>query len=171
MNEDKPAAKEAPRSPLPVEEKIGTHPLGATTGAIGGAIAGAVAGLAAGPVGSLVGLVGGAVLGGALGASSDTGPVIDIAAQEKYWCENFESRPYVPDGASFDDYGPAYRYGIQRYVRSDRPREWGEVEPEMAAGWASAKGESRLSWDEAAPAVRDAWERLRQPGEGTEGAW
>jgi hypothetical protein len=77
-------------------EKGGTHPLGATTGAIGGAVAGALVGLAAGPVGSLVGLVGGAVQGGALGASTDTGPVIDVAAEERYWRENFASRPCVP---------------------------------------------------------------------------
>lgn len=167
MNEDKPAARGERRDKVAdeAEEKLGTHPLGSTAGAVGGAVAGAVTGLAAGPVGSVAGAVGGAVLGAGLGASSTggTAPVVDTSPHEAWWREHYASRPYVPAGAAYDDYEPAYRYGIERYMQTDRPREWNEVEDEMADGWPAAKGRSRLGWEEAKHAVRDAWERMREP--------
>jgi hypothetical protein len=163
MNEDRPAAKDEPKSVRPVEEKVGTHPLAGTAGAVGGAVAGAVAGIAAGPLGSLVGAVGGAVAGATLGASSGSGPVIDLAAEEQWWRENHAGRPYVAPGMAWEDYEPAYRYGMRRYVQSDRPREWSEVESDMARGWDDAKGTSRLTWAQAQDAVRAAWDRMREP--------
>src|SRR5262245_45693256 len=150
MNVDKPAAKDAPKAATPVEdkpvarkeppvtpveEKVGTHTLGATTGAIGGAVAGAIVGIAAGPLGSLAGAVGGAVAGGVLGASTGSGPVIDLVAEERWWRENYASRPYIAEGMAWEDYEPAYQYGMRRYVQSDHPREWAEVESEMGGGW------------------------------------
>ena len=163
MNEDKPVAKGEPKALRPLQEKVGTHPLAATTGAVGGAVVGAVVGIAAGPLGSLAGAVGGAVLGGMLGASSGSGPVIDTVAEEKWWRENHAARPYLVEDMSYEDYEPAYQYGIHRYVQSNRPREWAEVEDEMATGWDEVKGRSRLTWEQAKEAVRDAWDRLRQP--------
>jgi len=163
MNEDKPASKGEPRPLRPVTEKVGTHPLAGTAGAIGGAVAGTVVGIAAGPLGSLVGAVGGAVLGGALGASSGSGPMIDLVAEEAWWREHHVERPGLAEGMTYEDYEPAYRYGIQRYVHSGGAREWQDVETEMASGWDEAKGTSRLTWDQARSAVHDAWDRLRQP--------
>ena len=163
MNEDKPAAKGEPKALRPVQEKVGTHPLAATTGAIGGALAGAVVGIAAGPLGSLAGAVGGAVLGGMLGSSSGSGPMIDMAAEAAWWRDNHAGRPYIAEGMSYADYEPAYQYGIHRYLQQDRARAWSEVESEMASGWDEAKGTSRLTWEQAKEAVRDAWERLSRP--------
>jgi hypothetical protein len=143
-----------------LEERIGTHPLASTAGAAGGAVAGAIIGIAAGPLGSLAGAVGGAVLGGMLGSSTGSGPVLDTSEDEAYWREHYASRPYVASGATYDDYEPAYLYGIHRYMQSDRPREWSEVEPEMQAGWDDARAGSRLNWEQAREAVRDAWVRM-----------
>jgi hypothetical protein len=162
MNEDKPAAKGEPRDKVEkITENVGMHPIGATIGAVGGAVAGAIGGLAAGPVGSVAGAVGGAVLGSAMGSSSgNIDPDVDLAAHQAYWSENYTRRPYVPAGASFDDYAPAYRYGSDAYLRGDRQRGWDDVEPELGSGWDRARGSSTLSWENAKHSVRDAWERL-----------
>jgi len=144
-----------------IEEKVGTHPIAGVAGALGGAVAGAVVGMAAGPVGSLVGAVGGAVLGGVLGVSGGSGPLIDTSAEETFWRENYAGRPYVPAGASWEDYEPAYQYGVRHYVQSDRPREWSEVQMHLAGGWEEARGTSRLGWEQAKDAVQDAWDRMR----------
>jgi len=162
----KPAAREEPTPKVDesVTERLGSHPLGTPVGAAAGAVAGALAGLAAGPVGSLAGAVGGAILGGAIGASTGGAPEIDITGHEDYWREHYAARAYVPAGADYEDYAPAYRYGIRRYLGTDRPLEWHEVEAELRAGWESSKGRSRLGWDEAEHAVRDAWERMRNNG-------
>ena len=65
--------------------------------------------------------------------------------------------PYVTDGATYDDYGPAYGYGVNSY-NGDRSFE--DVEPELAEGWLGARGASTLGWGEASPAARDAWKRV-----------
>jgi hypothetical protein len=144
-----------------IEEKVGTHPLAGVAGALGGAAAGAMVGIAAGPVGSLLGAVGGAVLGGVLGVSGNSGPLIDTSVEQTYWRQHYASRPYVPVGAAWSDYEPAYQYGVRHYVQQDRAREWSEVETELGRGWDEARGESTLAWDEAKEAARDAWDRMR----------
>ncbi len=166
MNDDKPMAKgerrdkEPEKEPGPLTEQVGTHPLGTAAGALAGAAAGALSGLAAGPVGSLVGAVGGAALGGAAGASTGGARPLDTSAIDAYWRDNFAGRPYVPAGARYDDYEPAYRYGTQSYLATDHAQAWEEVEDELSAGWPSARGESRLDWNDTRHAVRDAWQRL-----------
>jgi len=163
MKEDKPTAKAERKARIrdAAEEMAGTHALAATAGAVGGAVVGAIAGIAAGPLGSLVGAAGGALLGGALGASTGVAPPIDTAAHETHWREHFASRPYVPAGADYDDYAPAYRYGALAYAHSDGMRAWDEVEAELGAGWDAAKDRSRLAWEDARHAARDAWDRMK----------
>jgi hypothetical protein len=82
---------------------------------------------------------------------------IDPTVEDAYWRENYASRDYVGQGRSYDDYGPAYGYGVNRY---DRDRSFEDVEPELAEGWMGARGSSTLGWGEASPAARDAWERV-----------
>ncbi len=99
--EDRPQALAQPdevEKEMTVEEKLGTHPLGASAGAVGGTVAGAAIGAAAGPVGSLVGAVAGALLGSGLGASASDAqsPVIDTAPHDDYWRDNYAARPYMP---------------------------------------------------------------------------
>jgi hypothetical protein len=142
-------------------ETMATHPLGVVGGAITGALVGVVGGLAAGPVGSLLGAVIGAVIGAAIGASLTVGPQVDLSRQNRYWHEEYASRPYVPDGASYADYGPAYRHGSRAALHSAQPRDWPQAEDQLARGWKAARESSRLGWEEARPAVRDAWQRVR----------
>jgi hypothetical protein len=84
---------------------------------------------------------------------------IDPDAEDKYWRENYSSRPYVQSGASYDDYGPAYRHGVDAYSRYP-DRQFDEVEPDLGRDWGRARGSSALEWERAKSASRDAWQRL-----------
>lgn len=137
---------------------LGAHPVGTGLGAVaGGAAAGALAGTVAGPVGTVVGAVAGAVAGGLAG--HEIAKMIDPTAEEAYWRQNFSSRPYVTSGATFDEYGPAYRYGVDAYGRYEG-RSFEEAEPELMRDWDHAKGTSSLTWESAKHAAGDSWNRV-----------
>lgn len=147
-------------------DKTGSHPVATGVGAAVGGTAGGLAGAAAagaavggmtGPVGAAVGAVVGAVAGGLAGRGAAR--AIDPAVEETYWRDNYATRPYVTSGASFDDYGPAYRYGLDAYTRYP-DRAFDEVEPELGRGWTNSRGCSSLEWERAKHASRDAWHRL-----------
>ena len=157
MHEDKTLDHEnatANRDPLTGEP--GAHPIGVGVGAaVGGMAAGAAVGTVAGPIGTAVGAIVGAVAGGFAGKG--VAESIDPTVEDAYWRETYASRDYVAPGASWDDYGPAYGYGVSLY---DADRSFDDVEPELAEGWAGARGPSTLGWGEAAPAARDSWTRI-----------
>jgi len=148
--------KETSANRDPLSGAPGAHPVGVGVGAAaGGMAAGAAVGTVAGPLGTAVGAAVGAVVGGLAGKG--VAEAIDPTAEDAYWRENHASRDYVDAGRSYDDYGPAYRYGVSRY---DRDRSFEDMEPELAEGWMGARGDSTLAWGEASPAARDAWERV-----------
>ena len=84
---------------------------------------------------------------------------INWGTQDAYWRENFHRRPYVAQDRGYDFYQPAYRYGCDSaFIYAHRP--WDDtVEADLARGWAAARGESAATWEQAGPAVRDAYER------------
>ena len=141
----------------PITGAPGAHPVGTGVGALaGGMAAGAVAGSVAGPVGTVIGAVVGAVAGGMAGKA--VAEQIDPTVEDAYWRDNYASRPYA-GGSSYDDYGPAYRYGVESY-RSRPSATFDEAEAGLAEGWAKAKGTSKLAWNDAKNATRDAWHRV-----------
>lgn len=124
---------------------------------LGGAAAGAVGGAVAGPVGAVIGAAVGAVAAGFAGnAISES---VNRTIEEGHWRDNYKQRPYVDADADFNDYGPAYGYGVDGFVRYGG-RTFDEVEPELAKDWSTARGSSRLQWERARNASRDAWDRL-----------
>jgi hypothetical protein len=138
-----------------------TNPLGAGLGAAGGAAAGAAAGIAAGPVGSLAGAVLGTIAGALAGGSAEN--AWHQTSSGEHWFRLYNSRPYISEGARFEDWGPAYAYGEAMYERQSAPRRWDEaVEAELGHGWEAERtaSGSALPWDQARHAARDAWERL-----------
>lgn len=144
----------ANRDPLTGEP--GAHPVGVGVGAAaGGLAAGAAVGTVAGPLGTVVGAAVGAVVGALAGKG--VAEAIDPTVEDAYWRENYASREYVPQDASFDDYGPAYGYGVNRY---EGERTFEDAEPELAEDWMGARGSSTLGWGEASHAARDAWTRV-----------
>jgi len=142
----------------PITDAVGSHPVGTGLGALaGGAAAGAAAGTVAGPVGTVVGAAVGAVVGGLAGKG--IAEAIDPTAEDAYWRDNYISRPYAGPGSSYDDFGPAYAYGVNSYS-SYAGRDWDDVEPELSSRWPSTRGSSSLDWDRAKHATKDAWNRV-----------
>jgi len=149
----------------PLTGEPGSHPVGTGVGAAGGAAAGAAIGAAAGgPAGALVGGAIGAVAGGAAGHSA--AEAVNPTVESLYWEGHYRSRPYFESGRSYEDYEPAYRYGVESRL-AHRGARWEEVEGSIAAGWEKAKGKSTLAWEQARNAARDAWHRIeeRLPGD------
>lgn len=141
----------------PITGAPGAHPVGTGLGAAaGGMAAGAAAGTIAGPVGTVIGAAVGAVVGGLAGKG--IAESIDPTLEEAYWREEYVNRPYVTKGATFDDYGPAYRYGMEGYSKYPG-RKFDEVESDLSRDWQRAKGKSALAWEQAKHATKDAWHR------------
>ena len=142
----------------PITGAAGSHPVGTGIGALaGGVAAGAAAGtVAAGPIGTAIGAAVGAVVGGLAGKG--IAEMIDPTAEDAYWRENYSDREYTK-GASYDEFGPAYRYGVSSY--SAYPdRQFEDIEPDLRREWPTARGSSRLEWDRARLAAKDSWQRV-----------
>ena len=142
----------------PISKAPAVHPVATGVGAVlGGAAAGAATGTVAGPVGTIAGAAVGAVVGGLAGKG--VAEAIDPSREDDYWRSNFTGRSYVEGGSTFDDYGPAYGYGVESFGRYPG-RVFDDVEPDLSRGWSTGHGTSSLSWDHAKHAVRDAWNRV-----------
>jgi uncharacterized protein YjbJ (UPF0337 family) len=81
---------------------------------------------------------------------------------------HFSNASYNDKTHDYDrDFAPAYRYGTfsrQRY--SDRP--WDEsLERDLSRDWDRTKGASRLTWEKAKDATKDAWHGVERaiPGD------
>ena len=98
----------------PVATGVGAVVGGAAGGIAGGAAAGAAVGGMTGPVGAAVGAVVGAVAGAMAGKGIAN--AIDPVAEDAYWRDNYSSRPYA-SGSDYDEYRPAYGYGVDAYTR------------------------------------------------------
>ncbi len=144
---------------VPGSGKHGLHPVGMGVGAVaGGAAAGALAGTIFGPIGTLIGAGVGVVAGAAAGES--VAERIDTSGEHAFWRSEHANRPYT-DTEHYDydrDYAAAYGYGL--LVREQHgTRDFDDSEDDLREGWDLERGESRLDWDEARDAARDAWFR------------
>ena len=141
----------------PITGAPGSHPVGTGIGAAaGGVAAGAAAGAVAGPVGAAVGAAVGAVVGGLAGKG--IAEQIDPTAENAYWEQHYSDRPYV-SGDTYDDFGPAYRYGVSSYSRYP-DRMFDDVEEDLRRDWYANRETSTLEWDRAKYAARDSWQRV-----------
>ncbi|MFD1709335.1 hypothetical protein FVQ98_07585 [Ottowia sp. GY511] len=147
-------------NPDPITGEPGAHPVGTGLGALaGGAAAGAAVGTVAGPIGTAVGAAVGAVVGGLAGKAVAEG--FDPTVEHAYWKEEHARQPYYVDGYTYEeDYRPAYDLGL-RDVDKHRGRSYDEVQETLAEDWDAYRGKSRLTWAEASPAARAAWERAQ----------
>lgn len=146
--------------------KIGDHPVGGAVGAAVGAVAaaaavGAVEGAAFGTVAGLPGMAAGVAIGGVAGALAGKGIAqqINPNAEESYWRNQHKHQNYFDSVIAYDSYAPAYRFGIEAYS-TYVGRKFDEIEAQLCKQWDDARGESRLTWDTAKLATRDAYERL-----------
>jgi hypothetical protein len=163
VRESTTPGRDANRDPITGEP--GSHPIGTGLGAVA---AGAAAGAAGGAIGGPVGAAAGAVIGGVAGglAGKAVGEAVNPTVEDEYWRKSYSSRPYVDKSMSYDDYGPAYRYGWESH-RAHKGGTFEACETDLGRGWDEAKGKSRLSWDRAKEATRDAWHRIEKaiPGD------
>ena len=147
----------------PLTGTPGSHPAGTATGAVAGGLAGAAIGTAAaGPLGTVIGAAIGAVTGGLAGKG--VAEAVNPTAEEAYWRDNYAGRPYYVTDRTFDDYSPAYSLG---YSSVGRYKSYDEAERNLSNDWERVKGKSRLGWEEAKHATRDAWHRVERalPGD------
>jgi hypothetical protein len=151
---------------LPHPGKLGDHPVGGAVGAAVGAMAaavavGAVEGAAFGTVAGLPGMAAGVAIGGVAGAlaGKEIAQRVNPNAEEIYWRDQHQHQAYFDSVIAYDSYAPAYRFGIEAYS-TYVGRNFDEIEAQLGEQWNEARGTSRLAWDTARLATRDAYERL-----------
>jgi hypothetical protein len=96
-------------------------------------------------------------------SGTDLAVIVDPIREYRYWRDNYCKRPYVGQDASYEDYGPAYGFGIDAVTRYPG-RTFEDIEAEMAHAWTTGGGASLLGWKNARHAARDAWNRLNRQG-------
>jgi len=151
-------------NPDPITKTPGAHPVGSGVGAAAGGVAGigaaiatgAAIGTAAGPIGTAAGAVVGGVVGGLVGSA--VGEKINPSVEHEYWRKTYTTRPYTL-GSSYDDFGPAYQYGWESRGRY-AGKNFVDIESDLGRDWEKSRGQSKLGWDRASLAARDAWERI-----------
>jgi hypothetical protein len=91
----------------------------------------------------------------------EPGPVMsrcDAQQEDAFWQRNFwQERYYRPD-LDYEDYAPAYCVG---YIGcAQYGGEFADAERSLCANWERIKCDSRLSLQEAMPAIQAAWNRM-----------
>jgi len=143
----------------PITAAPGAHPIEAGIGAaLAGAAGGVAVGSVAGHVAAAVGAAVGAVVGGYAGKG--LGEMIDPTTEDNWLRDQFESRPYVKEGETFETYVPAYRYGAEAEAR------YGDagidlLDEQLQRDWDASK-DSDMPWTKAKAAVHDAYDRTVQ---------
>lgn len=157
MNHPSPENRRHVTNPA-TDEPGADHPVATGVGVAGGAAAGAAVGLAGGPVGAAVGAVVGAVVGGLAGHT--VGQALNPEQEDAYWREAHTAEPYYAEHLSYDDYAPAYRAGYESRIQGQT--DWSYTRTEWERRWDAEHAQSRLSWKQAEPAVKAAWDRANR---------
>ena len=90
-----------------------------------------------------------------------TTTTFDPKIEETYWRENYSKQPYA-SGSTYDDYGPAYRYGWESYSRyPGRRYEEPSIGRVVVAPEARGRALGRALMQEGIARCRAAW-----PGRG-----
>ena len=110
----------------------------------------------AGAVGTAAGLA-----AGTAAAVMGKGPEkkVEPANEELYWREHFAAEPYVDAAYQFDDYLPAWRTGWEGRTKYGS-RGFDDALRDLEGDFYWNRGKSRLTWQQALPAVRAGWEHV-----------
>lgn len=87
----------------------------------------------------------------------DRSAAVYPGSESDYWREAYTREPYYDGSRTFEDYSPAYELGWISY--GSYGGEFDAADRVLANDWDVRKGVSMLSWDEARPATRAAWQR------------
>lgn len=144
----------------PISGEPGAHPVGTGVGAAGAGAAGAaIGGAVGGPVGALVGGIAGAIGGGLAGKG--VAESINPTVENEYWQANYTKAPYYEQEHDYTDYEPAYRVGYEAYGRIPGLDDFEAAAPHLEREYEQKRGASKLGWDKAKHASRDAWDRVK----------
>jgi hypothetical protein len=84
-------------------------------------------------------------------------------AEDAYWARSYWKERYYCTDLEYEDYAPAYCVG---YIGcAQYGGEFADAERSLCANWERIKSDSRLSLEQAMPAIKAAWDRaarLRQ---------
>ena len=83
---------------------------------------------------------------------------IDPRLEDAYWHSVYWAQPYHRGDLDYEDYAPAYCVGYVGFAQYGGSFE--DAEKSLCANWLRIKGDSRLTLDQAMPAVRAAWNRM-----------
>jgi hypothetical protein len=90
-------------------------------------------------------------------------------AEDQYWQANFPGRPYALNkNYSYPKFRPAYQFGVSAFQQFGGESFDSVSQAQLRAEWEQAKGNSDLTWEQAEPAVRDAYIRLYDRKNSTE---
>jgi hypothetical protein len=143
---------------------VGVGGAGLAAGAAGAAIGAVVAGPPGMAVGGVVGVALGAAAGDRIAEARDRRDSLG------HFEQIFHSMPYYAAGHDWNDYAPAYRYGIDTYA-THGGQPFPQMESVLQGNWeANAHFGSRLGWMQARPAVEHAWRSLDEALHGNGGA-
>jgi hypothetical protein len=149
-----------PRNADPITGAPGSHPIETGIGAAaGGAVSGMALGSAAGPVAAAIGAALGAVAGGYAGKG--VGEMIDPTMEDTWLQDNFDSRPYIQQGDTFEKYRPAYQYGGQAESKFG-PATFESIEGELESDWHDRSDGPVMPWKHVRDAVKDSYVRTAQ---------
>ena|ERR1044071_3245225 len=91
--------------------------------------------------------------------TSGTTGLGDWDTEERWWRDNWSTRPYVRADRGFEYYRPGYRYGFESANRYSG-RAWNDVEGDLRSGWDRFEHRAQSTWENVKDAVRDAWDRV-----------
>jgi hypothetical protein len=86
---------------------------------------------------------------------------VDADHEDAHWLRSHAREHYYKSGLDYEDYAAAYCVGYIGYAQYGGAFE--DAEKSLSANWVRIKGDSRLSLDDAMPAVRAAWNRMARP--------
>ena len=106
-----------------------------------------------------LGVAGGPPLGAAADGLARPGASVDAGVESRHWRSHFRHQPDYLQAYTFGDYAPAYLTGYQGYARLAGNR-YDRIEHVLRMEFEAKRAGSGLSWLEARPAIRAAWERV-----------
>jgi len=92
-----------------------------------------------------------------------TSPVAISAFDDVYWRDNLSRCSYfLPYLDYTQDYLPAYQLGYEARLGQPIHSRFEQFEHEIEVQWETFRQHSRLDWDQARAAARDAWYRVTE---------
>lgn len=87
----------------------------------------------------------------------------EVLTEDEHWRIAYAFEDYVATGRDYEDYAPAYCVGYAGFAQYGGAFE--DSERSLWANWERIRGDSRLTLEEALPAMRAAWDRVRSSRE------